>query len=331
MKGDLSQLLDTAAGQHGLVTSNDIEAAGLAECWVSRRATSGMWQRVHRGVYATSPGTLTWEQRARAALLYGGPRAVLSHRSAGYLHRLLAEPPDSIEILVPYSVVLRAAPEVAIHRTRRSLGAVQPSRPGEHFRGLRCREIVETVLDMVDVAATDREVLSLVIAAFQQRISHRLLAGRAGRRHDLHHRSHLLRIIAETPDGVESELERRYHDVVERAHGLPTAVRQRREKVRGRWIRSDCSYEGFGLLVELDGEFAHPGRATSADVTRDNDSLVSRDERTLRFRWPHTYVPEACVAAAQVGGGLRRGGWTGAPRPCGPGCTVMEGFRLLTR
>ncbi|NCD17643.1 MAG: hypothetical protein EOL91_10120, partial [Actinobacteria bacterium] len=72
MKGDLSQLLGTAAGQHGLVTSSDIEAAGLAECWVSRRATSGMWQRVHRGVYATSPGTLTWEQRARAALLYGG-------------------------------------------------------------------------------------------------------------------------------------------------------------------------------------------------------------------------------------------------------------------
>lgn len=331
MKGDLSKLLGTAAGQHGLVTSNDIHASGLAECWVSRRVTSGLWQRVHRGVYAISPGTLTWEQRAHAALLYGGPRAVLSHRSAGYLHRLLPEPPDLIDVLVPYPVVLRAAPEVAIHRTRRSLGAVQPSRPGEEFRGLKCREMVETVLDLIDVAATDREVLNLVIAAFQQRISQRVLASRTALRHDLRHRSHLLRLIEETPDGVESELERRYHDVVERAHGLPTAVRQRREQVRGRWIRSDCSYEGFGLLVELDGEFAHPGRATSADVTRDNDTLVSRDERTLRFRWSHTYSPDACVAAAQVSAGLRRGGWRGAPSPCGPGCTVTEDLRTLTR
>lgn len=329
MNGDLAKLLETASGQHGLVTSADIRAAGLAECWVSRRVTSGMWQRVHRGVYAPFPGTPTWEQRARAALLYAGPRAVLSHRSAGYLHRLLAEPPELIEVLIPYPVVLRAAPELGIHRTRRSLGAVQPSRPGEEFEGLRCREDVETVLDLIEVAATDREILDLVIAAFQQRISPRFLANRARRRHDLRHRPHLLRLIAETPDGVESELERRYHDVVERAHGLPTAVRQRRERVRGRWIRSDCSYEGFGLLVELDGEFAHPGRATSADITRDNDALVSRDERTLRFRWVHTHVPEACVAAAQVGGGLRRGGWTRVPTPCGPECTVTEGFRML--
>jgi hypothetical protein len=239
------------------------------------------------------------------------------------------EPPQRIELIVPRSVVLRAAPELHIRRTRHALGAVMPTRPEESFRGLRCREVVETVLDLVNSAESEAAILEHVMAAIQQRVSPKHLANRARRRPCLRHRAQLLAIIDETPDGVESELERRYHDVVERAHGLPTAVRQRRERVRGRWLRSDCSYEGFGLLVELDGEFAHPGRATSADITRDNDNLVSRDERTLRFRWPHTYVPEACVAAAQVGRGLRRGGWAGVPTPCGPACTVMEGFRML--
>src|SRR5660397_296717 len=69
-----------------------------------------------------------------------------------------------------------------------------------------------------------------------------------------------------------------------------------RERVRGYWIRSDCWYEGYGLRVELDGELAHPGRATHRDVLRDNDVLLMTGDLTLRYRWWHT-LAGACVSA----------------------------------
>lgn len=79
----------------------------------------------------------------------------------------------------------------------------------------------------------------------------------------------------------------------------------------------------FGVRVELDGELAHPGRATDDDLLRDNDVLLSRDEITLRYRWPHVH-DTACGVAGQVAAGLRTGGWSRIARRCSPTCRAAE-------
>ena len=73
--------------------------------------------------------------------------------------------------------------------------------------------------------------------------------------------------------------------------------------------------------AELDGELAHPGRATADDLIRDNDVRLALDEITLRYRWPHVW-DTPCLVAGQVAAALRKRGWQKDLMPCSPGCVV---------
>lgn len=85
----------------------------------------------------------------------------------------------------------------------------------------------------------------------------------------------------------------------------------------GRRRYRDLRYCGLGPLVELDGESAHPTALAWRDRLRDNDSMLDGD-RTPRYGWREV-VASPCMVAGQVTAASRRGGWTGAPRRCGPG------------
>jgi len=72
---------------------------------LQRRCRSGVWQRVFHGVDATTFGPLIRPALLTAALLYGGPNAMLSHRTAGEEWRMLA--PDTsmpVHITLPYGM-----------------------------------------------------------------------------------------------------------------------------------------------------------------------------------------------------------------------------------
>lgn len=77
----------------------------------------------------------------------------------------------------------------------------------------------------------------------------------------------------------------------------------------------------WGVVVEVDGRL---GRASWTDVQRDgrrDRSALVAGRITLRCYWTDL-VPTGCALAGEVGQVLRARGWTGAPRPCGPGCPV---------
>lgn len=316
-KQDLAPL---AERQLHVVSRANLVACGVSDRMIHDRVKAGYWQRVHRGVVALFPGGLSWEQREWAAVLYVQSQlredewAVISGAAAARHHGLVTQDPDTIDLLVPHRVKVESPPGVRVRRARRRYAKV--GSPG-------WTEIEETVLDLIEEAASDKAVLDLLIAALQRRVSASRLLNRADRRKRLHNRDLLLECIARTPDGVESHLELRYHRDVERAHGLPVSTRQWWERVRGHWIRADCRYTGFGLRVELDDELAHPGRATHADVLRDNDALLITKEMTLRFRWSHV-VGDPCLTAAQTAFGMRLGGWTGVPKPCSERCPIGQ-------
>ena len=147
------------------------------------------------------------------------------------------------------------------------------------------------------------------------------LADAIRRRGRFRRRTLLTDLVAAVAEGVESTLEHRYRRDVERRHGLPSADLQVRDRVGGARIRADGIYQGFGLRVELDGRLGHPDGRTAADTWRDNAVLLDRDEITLRYRWVHV-AATPCATAAQVAQALRRGGWSGHPRRCSPGCSV---------
>jgi very-short-patch-repair endonuclease len=80
-------------------------------------------------------------------------------------------------------------------------------------------------------------------------------------------------------------------------------------------------YEGYGLIVELDGRAAHPGDTRWNDIQRDNAALAS-GLVTLRYGWDDLRM-RPCVVADQVYHALSRSGPVAA-RPCSAACPVTR-------
>ena len=126
-----------------------------------------------------------------------------------------------------------------------------------------------------------------------------------------HRNRQLLRdILGDVSAGAHSPLEVRYLRDVERAHGLPKAIRQARVGP----YQGDALYEPYGLLVELDGRAYHQGRAFTVDMDRDNFHQL-RGVVTLRFGWRQV-SGDPCGVARQVGVALTARGWPGTPTAC---------------
>jgi hypothetical protein len=124
--------------------------------------------------------------------------------------------------------------------------------------------------------------------------------------------------LTDAADGVHSPLERNYVYGVERTHGLPAARRQAKRR-HGSGIRNlDNLYEEYDLCVEVDGLAAHPAEGRWRDTRRDNANLAQGTE-TLRYGWPDA-TENRCGTAAEIAAVLRRHGWKGRLRPCGPDC-----------
>lgn len=312
MPPDPSQVQRLAAQSRLVVARSDLLALGATPDWISGRVTSGRWQRLLPGVYATFTGAPPWEARASAALLYAGQGAVLSHDSAR--HRWFGDFPSSrLEVSVPATRRVASQACLVIHHRRRM----------PEWSGIRTPATTpaETVLDLAARLSAVDDVVGLLTTAARAGVPSRDVVAALARRQRHRHRALIGDVLAEVDAGVESPLERHYHRDVERAHGLPCASLQVRERLAGQWVRADCRYREFRVRVELDGGLAHPRGRTDADTWRDNAALLEAGDLTLRYRWTHT-TALACRTAGQVAQALRMGGWTGDARRCGPRCRL---------
>jgi hypothetical protein len=298
--------------QDGVATTAQLATWGFSRSLVARRVRSGEWQRVFQGVVALQSGPISWRQRARAALLYTGPGAALSHRSAAYVREVLPSPGPEFHVTVPHVRTVMPQRGLVVHRRR-----TMPWSGGR----LRAVEAGDALVCLVAQARSDDEVVGLLCDAVRAGVHPDDVLERAGRWRRLRNRKLLLEVLGAVADGVESPLEYRYRRDVERAHGLPRATAQKRGRVGGRWIRADRVYVRYHVRVELDGQLAHPFGTTDDDVWRDNAVLIATGDITLRYRWRHVAVTP-CQSAVQAVGALRSRGWQGRPHPCRPDCPV---------
>lgn len=306
--------------ENGVLSLAELHSVGVTDSMASRRVASNEWSRPLPQVYFVFPSTPTFDQRVATVAKWAKDRPItFCGESAGFLHGIVREAPLVVEVVVPPDSPLRSTSRCRVRRSGLLFDATgDPPRTS----------LEQTVLDLVNDAVNERDALHIVICGIQQRMRLTNFTELAKRRKRLRHRRFLQRILEITDDGVESHLELAYLRNVERRHGLPRSMGQKRERIRGRWIRSDRWYDGYGLRAELDGELAHPGRASDSDVMRDNDVLLALDEITLRYRWPQvTNTP--CLVAAQVARALRKGGWSGSPTKCSTTCDVERHLARL--
>jgi hypothetical protein len=297
--------------QDGVATTAQLEAWGVDRRTTARRVRAADWQRIHPGVVALHSGALSWVQRARAALLYAGPGAALSHATAGYLHKVLAEPGPTITVSIPAARRVTPQPGLVVRRRR------EPPASGGRLRTV---DLVATVLDLVAEATSEDAVVGLLTDAVRAGARPASVLAAVSTRARVRHRALVGDLVGEVDAGVESPLELRYARDVERRHGLPPARAQVRDQVDGWWIRADRRYRE-GVRVELDGALAHPYGRTDDDTWRDNAVLVTRGDVTLRYRWRHV-VLDPCAVARQVATALRGRGWPGDATRCGPACAA---------
>ncbi len=322
--GEIPSTLRNLAGrQEGVVSRSQALRAGLSEGMIKFRVRSGRWQQIYPGVYTTFTGVLGRSPRLWAAVLSAGPGAMLSHETAAELQRLADKPTETVHLTVPVQRHIKAPAGVSLHRSARAMEAVQGRTYPPRTR------VEETVLDLTQTATTFDDVCGWITRAFARDLTDEgRLRAAMDQRTRLHWRADLQELIAAAADGDHSVLEYRYDRDVERAHRLPEPVRQAPFATpNGTRGRRDRLYREYGLIVELDGQLAHPAEDQWRDKARDNAAAVGGTQ-TLRYGWTAVRW-HPCATALQVAAVLRIHGWKGWPWPCSPGCPVERAMARL--
>jgi hypothetical protein len=315
----LPGIAELAARQGGVVARPQLIKLGMKDWQIQNQLAAGRWQRAQpllEGVYVTHTGPLGYLTRCWAFLLYAGPGAALALETAQWSWGLRDEPPATVFIMIPGNRRIAAAPGLSVHISYDLAARRHPARQPAVTR------VEDTIIDLVDAASTVENAIDVVLRACQRRRTTAARLGQAARkRKKLSRRRLLLDVLAEVQAGVLSMLERNYRRDVEVAHGLPCGARNRAEGVAGRRRYRDVRYKKFDLVVELDGQAAHPAHDRDRDDLRDNELVEIEGTATLRYGWT-AVAGRPCATAAQVARMLRQGGWTGSPVPCGSGCPI---------
>jgi hypothetical protein len=306
------------AEQAGVVSRRQVLCAGISRSTIISKLNHGLWQQIHPGVYGAFTGTLSWDVRLWAAVLYAGPGALLSHETAAEVLRLANGRCLVIHVTIPASRRVRAPQDVAIHHSAFDYPRWRPQRgvPPHTF-------YAETIVDLATAADNLDDVVAWVSRGICQNMVNEaeLKAAFAARRR-FRWRGQIDEVIDRVAGGSHFPLEFRYERDVERAHGLPAGERQvmfvKPDGTKG--FRDRC-YQQYGLIVELDGAEYHPAEQRRRDRARDNEAAATTGA-TLRYGWADVDAA-ACETAGQVYRVLRRHGYTGAIKPCSATCRAL--------
>jgi very-short-patch-repair endonuclease len=303
-----------ARRQAGVITRAQAMAAGLTRHAVYARLASGRWQRLHAGVYAAYSGPVARESRLWAAVLGARPGAVLCHQTAAELHGLL-EPRKggAIHVMARRGSIVAPMSGVVVTYSGRVDAARHPTLEPPRTR------LDETVLDLAEMERTATGATAWILdACASRRTTPEKLLAAMDARPRMRRRKILLAALGDARIGIQSILEHGYLHKVERPHGLPEGNRQRQTLVAASFRYEDIRYEKYGVIVELDGQQAHPEGERWRDTRRDNFSAAS-GLITLRYTYADI-MERPCEVADEVARALASRGYTGGARRCGDSC-----------
>jgi hypothetical protein len=227
----------------------------------------GPWQKILPGVYLTTTGAVTDDQRHMAALLYAGQGAVLTGAAAISHHRLTCPGSNAVQVLVPQHVRVASRDYVRILRTwrmpetilttNRIKFAPLPRAVGDAARGMQRAEHARAVVGEALQKGRDCTLEDLITEL------------RAGPTTG----SRLFRAaLAELGEGLRSEAERDLAFLIDRT-GLPAPLYNARLYLRdGTFLGVlDAWWPRAGVGVEVDSRQYHmSAQDYSATMARHN-------------------------------------------------------------
>ena len=282
------------AQQHGVVTAEQLQAAGFTREMIRRRVEDGRLYRTQPGVLSLTP-TVSPRGRMLAAALTFRPNAVLSHRAAGAIWNFSPWPTGLIDVTVGGRPKGRRG--VRIHTA--TVERVTKD-------GFPVTTVARTLVDLAGVLPLGR-----LRDAFETAERLRLLDVN-GVNEQIHGRRGAKKIRAiladyTEPEPTRSELERAFRQLCE-DHGIPLPS----QNVSLLGYEVDALWEADKTVVELDGWQWHNTKRTFEEDRRKAAALEAAGYRVLRFTWTQVKCEAEAVARAINSPGrvraARRGG-----------------------
>jgi hypothetical protein len=156
---------EMAGRQHGVVGRWQLDRAGIRRDAIEGRIARRVLHRLHQGVYAVGHRALTVEARWMAAVLACGPGAMLSHRSAGQLWRIVPRAGIAPEVTRPGRFRQRAG--IVCHRS------AIPSDETAEILGIPVTSVARTQFDLAGML-TKRQLERALHEAEVRRLTDRL-------------------------------------------------------------------------------------------------------------------------------------------------------------
>ena len=280
-----------AALQHGVVGRFQLRAIGLSPSAIQRRLDARRLHPDHEGVYTVGHPALTREGQLAAAVLAGGPGAVLSHASAAELWMLPFPKHRVIDVSV---ATRRERPGIRFHRP-----AFAPGEITVH-KSIPVTTPERTILDLAARASTDR-LERLIRQAEYEHLASTASLSSCFSTHERARGSKRLRkaldLSTETTGTTRRKLERRFLAFIRR-NALPRPKLNHRIELPNRTVFADAAWPRHRLIVELDSRKAHANRQSfESDRARDRDLLVA-GWTTTRVTWRQLHEDDAALAAA---------------------------------
>jgi very-short-patch-repair endonuclease len=276
---------------HGVVASWQLHSIGLTAREIHHRVAADRLLPVHRGVYAVGHRRLTENGRFMAAVLACGEQAMLSHRSAAVLWRLLDAAATRIDVTV-VDRSGRSRPGIAVHRPRRFDDAdrglrfgIPVTSPSRTLLDLAGGVGLSALRDAVDAA--DRVGL-LDLRRLTELLEHAHGIRGTGRLRGLLAR---YRRLPET----RSWLERRFLRLCDDARIPRPAV-----NVVVEGFEVDCCWPDEKVVVELDGYGFHRDPEAFETDRRRDVALQLAGYKALRFTHARVLRDAARVAEETI-------------------------------
>jgi hypothetical protein len=270
-----------AERQYGVVSLTQLQALGLSDSAVRKRARTGRLLRIHRGIYALPGRKLSRHARWLAATLACGPDALLSHTDAAVLLGIHRGAGANPHVTLP-SPTARPRAGIQIHASL-TLAAADRYQTG----GIPCTSLARTLVDMGDVAPP-RQVERAVNRAEVMRIFDLSEVEDALDRAGPRHGAGVLREVLNDWTGpalTELGIEERFLALCEDADLPRPAVNEWITLDDGTAYKADFLWRGGGLIAETDGRDIHSTRkAFEHDRLRDQ-RLTLAGFVVVRFRW----------------------------------------------
>lgn len=258
----------------GRIHWTQLRALGIARGTIAQWVKEGYLFEEPPRVYSVGHRAGPVEADLASALLYAGPGAMLSHRSAAWWWRLTDRMPPVVEVSTPRRC--RCRPGVRVHG-RRPL-------PRLWHNHLTVTTIPQTLLDYASQMPFEDLRYVLAEADYHRLINLDEVHAIAGR--GKHGATTLLRALAvhwHELARTDSPLERAFLFLVE-SGGLPRP----RVNLRVCGFKVDCYWPEQRVAVELDGGRGH---STERQVRRDHGrDLRLRQERIIVRRYADTQV-----------------------------------------